>query len=104
VEGIAAVLPIVYKLCAGLLILIGLDLKISAMRWRQGSCDLNPLLQYCVKNFGILGGQAALLVSNLLILSLFINVPTILATILGAKIALASIQLRSLLNEHRNSL
>lgn len=88
------------SLCAGILILIGLDLKISAMRWKKGIADLNPLVQYFVKQGQIIKASATLLSLNLSLLSLMVltnHTPVLLPMFFGAKAAFATIQIRSLI-------
>jgi hypothetical protein len=83
--------------CSLLCILIGLDLWISQKRWRQGHKDLNPVVQHFVKNHGPTVGLLALGAINLLILAgALLYIPALLI-LLGAKLALASLQLRSLM-------
>ena len=90
-----------FSLCAGLLILTGLDLKISAMRWAQGSRELNPLVAHALTH-GKTIGLLTLAATNVLLISLaLLWIPAALI-LLGAKMALATIQLRSLY-EHSNS-
>lgn len=85
------------SLCAGILILTGIDLKISSMRWKLGFKDLNPVVQYGVKNYGTTGGMAALLALNISLLVLFLPFDHLLAILFGAKLTLGTIQLRSLI-------
>ena len=91
---------------SALCILIGLDLWISQKRWKQGVKDLNPVVQFGVKNYGRLGGSSALLASNLILLTglWLLDMPMLLAIFLGVKLGLASLQIRSLIeNEYSNS-
>lgn len=83
-------------LCAGVLILTGLDLQTSWTRWKQGSKDLNPLVEY-FRQIGPWEGAAALLWLNLTVLTglLLLGWFGILEMLLGAKLALAAIQIRS---------
>jgi hypothetical protein len=84
------------SLCASLLLLTGLDLKISQMRWKQGASDLNPVVQHFVKNHGPTAGTLALGSINLLVIAAaFLYLP-LAWMLLGSKLTLASIQLRSL--------
>jgi hypothetical protein len=83
--------------CSGLLCLTGLDLKISSMRWKQGARDLNPVVQHFVKNHGPTVGMLALASINLLVIAAaFLYLPLVWM-LLGGKLTLASIQLRSLI-------
>lgn len=93
-------LPISSALC----ILIGLDLWISQKRWKQGIRDLNPVVQHFVKKHGIFAGLLSLGAINLLVMAAaFLYLPLVWM-LLGGKLALASIQIRSLLeNEYSNS-
>jgi hypothetical protein len=84
------------SLCAALLILIGLDCKISSMRWKQGARDLNPVVQHFVKNHGPSIGALALLVINLLVMSAAFMYLPLVWMLLGGKLVLANLQLRSL--------
>jgi hypothetical protein len=88
----------VQVLSACILILIGLDLRISYSRWKAfGSrIELNPLVRYFVRTQGIQAGLAALLILNLAILGLLSRYPIPLAILLGAKLGLAVLQLKSL--------
>lgn len=94
---------LVPSLCAGLLLLIGVDLKISTMRWKLGFKDLNPLVQHGLSRYGVLGAQAALLALNGSILIILASFPTLLSILFGAKLALATIQLRSLIEYGKHS-
>jgi hypothetical protein len=85
-----------FSLCAACLILTGLDLKISTMRWRLGASDLNPLVQHFVKHSGNMTGALALLVINLLVITAAFQYRPLVWMLLGGKLALASIQIRSL--------
>ena len=86
-----------------LCILTGLDLWISQKRWKQGVKDLNPVVQHFVKTQGPTVGLLALAAINVLILAAaFLYLPLIFV-LLGGKIALASLQLRSLINEHSDA-
>lgn len=89
-----------FSLCAGLLILIGLDLKISSARWKKGFKDLNPVVQFGVRNYGPRGGEAALLALNLSLMILLFPFTILLAILFGAKLGLATIQIRSLYEQH----
>lgn len=80
------------------LCLIGLDCKISSMRWKQGAMDLNPVVQHFVKNHGPTVGILTLVTINLLILAAACLYVPLLWMLLGGKLALASLQLRSLNN------
>lgn len=93
-----------FSLCAGILILIGLDCKISAKRWKAGFKDLNPILQYAVKNHGVIGGIAALLVLNLAILALLSEHTILLSILFGGKLSLATLQIRSLIENGKHAL
>jgi hypothetical protein len=89
--------PIEFRLCAALLILIGLDLKISITRWRQGVRDLNPIVQHFVKHSGVMTGALALLALNLMVgAAAFMYLPLVWM-LLGGKLSLFSLQLRSLI-------
>lgn len=80
-----------------LCILIGLDLWISQKRWKRGIRDLNPVVQHFVKTQGPTVGLLALGAINLLVVAAaFLYLPLTLVLV-GAKAALASIQLRSLI-------
>ena len=80
-----------------LLCLTGLDLWISAKRWKQGVRDLNPVVQHFVKKNGTGVGLLALGAINLLVMAAaFLYLPLVLV-LLGGKMALASLQLRSLM-------
>jgi hypothetical protein len=87
---------IVLLFLAGILFLTGLDARISYLRWKHGVRDLNPLLQWCIRTIGPKSALAALLMSNLFLMVAAYRYPLLLAIILGAKLALASFQLRSL--------
>jgi hypothetical protein len=65
------------------------------MRWRKGIRDLNPLVAHGVKKYGIIGGQAALLALNLVLVILLAPFLIPLAVLFGAKLGLASLQIRS---------
>jgi hypothetical protein len=87
-----ALLSVFSLLC----ILTGLDLWISQRRWKAGIKDLNPLVQHFAKKGTILG-LLALGATNLLVMAAaFLYLPLTLV-LLGGKMALASLQLRSLL-------
>src|SRR5277367_4636237 len=87
---------------SSLLCLTGLDLWISAKRWKQGARDLNPVVQHFVKNHGPVVGTLVLAVLNCLVIAAaFLYLPLVLV-LLGAKLALASLQLRSLLETKHN--
>lgn len=73
------------------------------MRWKSGIRDLNPLLQYCVKSQGVSGGLVALLLLNLVWLTVLIWHPTLLAIYFGGKLSLAALQLRSLIENGKLS-
>jgi hypothetical protein len=87
---------IVLLFLAAILFLTGLDARISYLRWKHGVRDLNPLLQWLINTIGPKSALAALLMSNLFLMVAAYRYPLLLATILGAKLALASFQLRSL--------
>jgi hypothetical protein len=99
-----AVTPVaLFIVCSSLLCLIGLDLWISVKRWKQGSRDLNPVVQHFVKNHGPTVGSLSLLSINLLVVAAAFQYIPLLWMLLGSKIALASIQIRSLMeNEYSN--
>lgn len=78
-----------------LCILIGLDLKISVMRWKQGYRDLNPVVQHFVKSSPTVGALA-LLATNLLVTAAAFLYQPLVWMLIGGKLALASLQLRSL--------
>jgi hypothetical protein len=88
--------------CSGLLCLIGLDLWISAKRWKQGHRDLNPVVQHFVKNHGVTVGLLVMSAMNLLIVAAALMYLPLIFVLLGGKLTLASIQLRSLY-EHRDA-
>jgi hypothetical protein len=91
------------SLCVGLLILIGLDLKISSMRWKIGVKDLNPIVNHFAKNHGMRAGLLALGGINLLVMAAATLYPSLLWMLLGGKLSLASLQIRSLIeNEYSN--
>jgi hypothetical protein len=81
---------------SALLCLIGLDLKISYMRWKQGIKDLNPLVQHFVKIKPIYG-VLALANLNLLIMAAAFQYLPLVWMLLGGKLALATLQIRSLI-------
>lgn len=83
---------VVLLLCS---ILIGVDCKISSLRWKQYG-DLNPLVNYALKTWGEKTGLATLIGSNLLLLALLSTSPRLLLVLLGAKMSLAVLQLKSL--------
>jgi hypothetical protein len=87
---------IVLLFLAAILFLTGLDGRISYVRWKHGVRDLNPLLQWLINTTGPKSALAALLMSNLFLMVAAYRYPLLLAIILGAKLALASFQLRSL--------
>lgn len=88
-----------FSLC----ILTGLDLWISQKRWKQGVRDLNPIVQHFVKNHGPTIGLLALAGINLLVAAVaFLYLPLVWMLV-GGKLALASLQLRSLIENGRNS-
>ena len=81
---------------SALLGLIGFDLWLSSKRWKQGIPDLNPVVQHFVKKSTTLG-LLALGATNLLVMAAaFLYLP-LLWMLLGGKMALASLQLRSLI-------
>lgn len=92
----------VYSLCVALLILIGFDLWISAKRWKRGVRDLNPIVQHFA-SMNIPAGLLALAGINLLVTAAaFLYLPLVWMLV-GGKLSLASLQLRSYLeNEYRN--
>jgi hypothetical protein len=85
-----------FSLCAALLVLIGLDLKISSMRWKQGATDLNPIVQHFASKSTTLG-LLSLSAINLLVMAAAFQYLPLVWMLLGGKLALASIQLRSLI-------
>lgn len=80
-----------------LLGLTGLDLWISQKRWKQGSPDLNPVVQHFAKQ-SHLAGSLVLATLNLLVMAAASLYQPLLWMLLGGKLTLASIQLRSLNN------
>lgn len=92
-----------FSLLGALLCLTGLDLWISAKRWKQGVADLNPVVQHFVKTTGVAAGVLALGAINLLVMAAaFLYLPLVWMLV-GGKLALASLQIRSLINEYSNS-
>jgi ABC-type proline/glycine betaine transport system permease subunit len=90
--------------CSFLCILIGFDLWISQKRWQTGARDLNPVVQHFVKNHGPTVGLLALGAINCLVMAAALMYLPLMFVLLGGKLALASIQLRSLLeNEYSNA-
>ena len=85
-----------------LCILTGLDLWISQKRWKQGAKDLNPVVQHFASKSTLLGLLALASINLLVIAAAFLYLPLILI-LLGGKLALASLQLRSLINEHSDA-
>jgi uncharacterized membrane protein len=90
--------------CSALCILTGLDLWISHKRWKAGYRDLNPVVQHFVKKGGTTVGVLALAAINLLVIAAsFLYLP-LTCILLGGKLALASLQLRSLIeNEYSDA-
>lgn len=86
-----------FSICAGLLILTGFDLWISHKRWKQGFKDLNPLVQHFVKTSGPVAGLLSLGAINLLLIAGCILYLPAAIFLLGAKTALATLQVRSLI-------
>ena len=85
-----------------LCILIGLDLRISQTRWKifGPEVELNPLVRLFVREKQ---GAFGFLLCNLPAFLLAILFPPLAFMLLGAKISLCALQLRSLqLNEHSN--
>lgn len=83
-------------LCISLL--TGLDCRISWTRWKKlgPNCELNPLVRHMIHEGGEHLGLATLLMSNLAILAMICRFTIPLAILLGAKIALAALQIKSL--------
>ena len=93
-----------FTVCSALCILTGLDLWISQKRWKQGIRDLNPVVQHFVKSSGTTVGLLALTAINLLVIAAALLYLPLIFVLLGGKLTLASIQLRSLIeNEYSNS-
>lgn len=93
-----------FTVCSALCILTGFDLWISQKRWKQGVKDLNPVVQHFVKKGGTEVGLLALGAINLLVLAAAFMYLPLIFVLLGGKLTLASIQLRSLIeNEYSNS-
>ena len=88
----------VFSLC----ILIGLDLKISQKRWKQGARDLNPIVEHFRTSQGSAAGLLALAGINLLVVAVAFLCQPLVWMLIGGKLALASLQLRSLY-EHSNA-
>lgn len=84
-----------FSLGAVLCILIGLDLKISAMRWKRGARDLNPVVQHFAKKSSTAGVLALGAVNLLVTAAAFLYLPLVWMLV-GGKLALAGLQLRSL--------
>jgi len=75
-------------------------LKISLIRWKQGIADLNPVVQHFAKNHGNFVGLLTLSGINLLVMAAaFLYLPLVWM-LLGGKLALASIQIRSLIENN----
>ena len=91
----------VLLLISSLLCLIGLDCKISMTRWTKGYRDLNPIVQHFVKTTTPVGGVLALCVINLLVIAAASFYLPLLWMLLGGKLALASLQIRSLLETNK---
>lgn len=89
-------------LIGALLCLTGLDLRISFERWKQGSPDLNPVVQHFVRNHGPVVGVLALASINLLVIAAASMYTPLLWMLTGGKLSLAAIQIRSKVNEYRN--
>jgi hypothetical protein len=87
------VLLTVFSLCA----LTGLDLWISNKRWKAGAKDLNPVVQHFVKNHGTTVGSLSLAAINLIVIAAASLCLPGLLILLGAKIALAALQIRSII-------
>lgn len=93
---IVALLLNAFNLC-----LIGLDLKISSMRWEQGSHDLNPIVEH-FRRVNVRVGLLALCANNLLVLAAANLYQPLLWMLAGSKLSLANLQLRSLINVNCN--
>lgn len=93
----------VFSLLCTLLVLTGLDLWISAKRWKQGARDLNPIVEHFRLNHGSVVGLLALGGINLLVMAAaFLYLPLVWM-LLGGKLALASLQLRSLIENGKHA-
>jgi len=93
-----AVTPVALLIvCSGLLCLIGLDLRISSIRWKRGIPDLNPIVEHFRMNHGPTVGMLALGSINLLVMVAAFQYLPLVFMLLGGKMALASLQLRSLI-------
>jgi hypothetical protein len=72
-------------------------LWISQKRWKQGVPDLNPIVQHFASTHGPTIGLMALGGINLLVMAAaFLYLPLVWMLV-GGKLALASIQIRSLI-------
>jgi len=69
------------------------------MRWKQGIADLNPIVQHFVKNHGNFVGLLTLSGINLLVMAAaFLYLPLVWILV-GGKLALASLQIRSFIEQ-----
>lgn len=89
-------------LTGSLLCLIGLDLKLSFNRWKQGVRDLNPVVQHFVKKDPVLGLLTLAAINILVMAAAFLYLPLVWM-LLGGKLALASLQIRSLIENGKLS-
>lgn len=76
------------------------DLWISHKRWKLGIRDLNPVVQHFVKQSPACG-LLALTTINVLVITIACLYRPLILVLLGGKLTLASLQLRSLY-EYRN--
>jgi len=90
-----------FSLLCGTLLLIGIDLRLSYTRMHRfgPQVELNPFAKKMALEHGISAGIATLLILNLAILAIVSVHPTLLAILFGAKLGLASLQARSLLEQ-----
>lgn len=78
--------------------LLGFDIWVTKTRIRLfgPGIELNPLIRWAWTTQGITGGLAAMITSNAIVITLASLNTNLLCMLFGAKLGLASLQLRSI--------